>query len=174
MDPGKSVTKAPSATAQPGPSRDAASKRTGVVLFDGVCNFCNGAVNFIIDRDPAGRFRFAALQSEAAQALLAEKGRTLPPGDPDTVILLETDERGETRLYERSTAALHIAAGLRFPWNLFYALILVPRPVRDFFYRLIAKNRYRWFGKRDACRIPTPELRARFLEMSKPPTATPA
>lgn len=173
MDPGESDTPAPSAKARPGPGREP-SPKTGVVLFDGVCNFCNGAVNFIIDRDPRGRFRFAALQSEAAQALLAAHGRTLPPGDPDTVILLETDERGETRLYERSTAALHIAAGLRFPWNLLYALIVVPRPVRDFFYRLIAKNRYRWFGKRDACRIPTPELRARFLEVSKPASATPA
>lgn len=129
-----------------------------VVLFDGVCNFCNGAVNFIIDRDRTGRFRFAPLQSEAAAALLKQHGRELPAGDPDTLILVE-----EGRIYERSTAALRIARGLRMPWPLFYALIVVPRPLRDLFYRLFARYRYRLFGRSDACRMPTPELRARFL-----------
>ena len=129
-----------------------------VVLFDGVCNFCNGAVNFIIDRDRKGRFRFAPLQSEAAAALLKQNGREVPAGDPDTLILVE-----DGKVYERSTAALRIARGLRMPWPLFYALIIVPRPLRDFFYRVFARNRYRWFGRSDSCRMPTPELRARFL-----------
>lgn len=129
-----------------------------VVLFDGVCNFCNGAVNFIIDRDRAGRFRFAPLQSEVAAALLKQHGREVPAGDPDTLILVE-----DGKVYERSTAALRIARGLRMPWSLLYALIVVPRPLRDLFYRLFARNRYRLFGRSDACRMPTPELRARFL-----------
>jgi predicted DCC family thiol-disulfide oxidoreductase YuxK len=129
-----------------------------LVLFDGVCNFCNGAVNFIIDRDPGGRFRFAPLQSETAAALLKHNGVEIPAGGADTMILIEGG-----RIYDRSTAALRIARGLRMPWPLVYALIVVPRPIRDAFYRYFARNRYRWFGKSESCRMPTPELRARFL-----------
>jgi predicted DCC family thiol-disulfide oxidoreductase YuxK len=128
-----------------------------VVLFDGVCNLCNGFVGFIIPRDPAGRFRFAALQSPAASRLL--KGRSLPEQAADTVILIENDQ-----IYTQSTAALRVARGLRFPWNLAYAAIIVPRPLRDAVYAWIARNRYRWFGKRDVCLVPTPDRRARFLE----------
>jgi predicted DCC family thiol-disulfide oxidoreductase YuxK len=128
-----------------------------VVLFDGVCNLCNGAVNFIIDRDPAARFRFAALQSSQAAALLAPHGR-VPEVEPQSFILVEGG-----RMYERSTAALRIARRLPGAWKLFYAFIVIPRPVRDAAYRVIARNRYRWFGKAEACRMPTPELRARFL-----------
>lgn len=133
-----------------------------VVLFDGVCNFCNGAVNFIIDRDPQRRFRFAALQSLAAAQLLGRLGRPVPVGDPETLILVEHGPDGE-HVYERSTAALRIARHLRMPWPIFYAFIGVPRGLRDFFYRLVARYRYRWFGKKDACRIPTAADRERFL-----------
>lgn len=133
-----------------------------VILFDGVCNLCNGAVNFIIDRDKPGRFRFAALQSQRASALLVQQGaKPLVAGtDPDSMVLLE-----DGKLYEQSTAALRIARRLSGVWPvLYYLFIWVPRPIRDWVYRVIARNRYRWFGKTDACRMPTPALKARFLE----------
>lgn len=123
------------------------------VLFDGVCNLCNASVNFIIDRDPKGYFRFAALQSDAAKAL----GETVT-GDPDSVILYEDGKR-----YDKSTAALRIARRLSGLWPVLYMGIIVPRPIRDVVYRFIARNRYKWFGKSDACRLPSPELKARFL-----------
>jgi predicted DCC family thiol-disulfide oxidoreductase YuxK len=128
-----------------------------VVLFDGVCNFCNSTVNFIIDRDPAGYFNFAALQSEPAQHLLAGCG--LPSGLLDNIVLVE-----DGACYTRSTAALRILRHLRGPWVLLYVLLLVPRPIRDAGYDCFARNRYRWFGKRSECSIPSPEIRARFLE----------
>jgi predicted DCC family thiol-disulfide oxidoreductase YuxK len=134
-----------------------AKQDTAVVLFDGVCNLCNGAVNFIIDRDPSARFRFAALQSTQAAALLAPLGR-VPEVEPQSFILVE-----DGRVYERSTAALRIARKLPGAWKLLYAFVVVPRPLRDVVYRFVARNRYRWFGKAEACRMPTPELRARFL-----------
>jgi predicted DCC family thiol-disulfide oxidoreductase YuxK len=124
-----------------------------VVLFDGVCNLCNGAVRFILARDPAARFRFASLQSDAARRLLGDGGPA------ETIVLLDA---GKT--YVKSTAALRIARGLRFPWPLLYAFVAVPRPVRDLIYDWVARHRYRWFGKRDTCMLPTPELRERFLE----------
>jgi predicted DCC family thiol-disulfide oxidoreductase YuxK len=128
-----------------------------VVLFDGVCNLCNSSVQFIIARDPSARFRFATLQSPTAQRLIEESGAGSPL--PDSIVLLENG-----KLYTRSTAALRIARRLQFPWPLLYAWIVVPRLLRDVAYDWIARNRYRWFGKRDACMMPTPELRARFLK----------
>jgi predicted DCC family thiol-disulfide oxidoreductase YuxK len=136
-----------------------------VVLFDGVCNLCNATVNFLIDRDPGARLRFAALQSPEGQAVLARVGRQVQ-GEPESVFLVEGG-----RLYERSTAALRIARVLKGPWPLFYALVAVPRPLRDVVYRWVARNRYRWFGKADACRLPTPALRARFLDAPPGPPA---
>lgn len=129
------------------------------MLFDGVCNLCNGTVQFIIDRDPNGLFRFAALQSDAAKTALAARGRATPEGEPDSVLLLDGD-----RVYERSDAALRIARRLSSAWRLFFVFIVVPRFIRDLVYRFIAKHRYRWFGKTEECRVPTPELRARFLD----------
>jgi predicted DCC family thiol-disulfide oxidoreductase YuxK len=129
-----------------------------IVLFDGVCNLCNGAVQFILDRDPAGRFSFASLQSERGRAILVEHGGTPSVGDPDTIYLVE-----DGRLFDRSTAALRIARQLSFPWWLAAAWLAVPRFLRDVVYRFIAENRYRWFGRTDECRVPTPELRARML-----------
>lgn len=127
------------------------------MLFDGVCNVCNGAVQFVIARDPRARFHFAALQSDVAEAQLRRFGDS--GFVSETIALIEGG-----RLYTRSTAALRIARGLRFPWPLAYALIAVPRPVRDVAYDLVARNRYRWFGKRETCMIPTPDLRDRFLD----------
>ena len=131
-----------------------------VLLFDGVCNFCNGAVNFLIDRDPHGRLRFASLQSEAARALLAEHGlRDLPLS---TSVLIE-----DGRAYLDSEGLLRAIIGLGGPWRLLAPLLLVPRAVRDPLYRAFARNRYRWFGKAEVCRVPTPELRARFLDAER-------
>ncbi|HET6567506.1 MAG TPA: thiol-disulfide oxidoreductase DCC family protein [Rhodothermales bacterium] len=129
-----------------------------VVLFDGVCNLCNGAVNFIIDRDPDGRFAFAPLQSAPAHSLLA--AHDLPADALDSLVLIEGG-----RAYVRSEAALRIARRLKGGWPLFYGFTIVPRFVRDQVYDWVAAHRYRWFGKQGACRLPTPELRARFLEM---------
>lgn len=137
-------------------SLETALEGHALVLFDGVCNLCNSSVNFIIDRDPAGYFKFAALQDEAVAPLLARFD--LSSDYLDSIVLVE-----EGRCYRESTAALRIARRLRGGWPIFYAFIVVPRPVRDVVYGWIARNRYRWFGKRDACRLPTPELRERFL-----------
>ncbi|MDN4068565.1 thiol-disulfide oxidoreductase DCC family protein [Paenibacillus sp. FSL R5-0407] len=128
-----------------------------VILFDGVCHLCQGAVKFIIKRDPRGIFHFASLQSAAADRLL--EGKT-PEGDfLNTILLVEDGVH-----YTRSTAALRIARRLRFPWPLMYLFIIIPRPLRDAVYGWIAANRYRWFGKDDACMMPTPDIRKRFLE----------
>ena len=127
-----------------------------VILFDGVCNLCNGLVRFVIPRDPAARFRFAALQSPGAAELLREAGVTTPL--PDSMVLVE-----DGRVYLRSDAALRVARGLRFPWPLAYGLIVLPRFIRDRVYDLVAAHRYRWFGRRDVCMLPTPELSRRFL-----------
>jgi predicted DCC family thiol-disulfide oxidoreductase YuxK len=138
------------------PDPAAPDENGAVVLFDGVCNLCNGSVQFIVRHDPAGRFRFASLQSEAGQALLRRHG--LDPDDLFSVILVEGG-----RAYARSDAALGIARGLSSAWRAAGALRVVPRPLRDAVYGWVARNRYRWFGKQEACMIPTPELRARFL-----------
>ena len=127
-----------------------------ILLFDGVCNLCNGVVQFVIRHDPAGRFRFAALQSEAGQALL--KQFSLPTSQFDSFVYVK-----DGQFYTESTAALLVARDLGGAWSLLWGLIVVPRFLRDAVYRLVARNRYRVFGKQDACMIPTPELRARFL-----------
>ena len=127
------------------------------ILFDGVCNLCNGFVMFVIARDPGARFRFAALTSDAAQALLRQSGVTTPI--PDSIVLLE-----DHQIYFRSDAPLRIARGLTFPWPLAYAAVIVPRFIRDRVYDAIAARRYRWFGRREACLVPTADLRQRFLD----------
>lgn len=127
-----------------------------LILFDGVCNFCDRSVQFIIRHDRRGYFHFAALQSEAGQAVLAAYG--LPQGGFDTFILLQ-----KGRVYKRSGAALRVARNLDGLWPVLYAFIIVPPFIRDLVYKIIARNRYRWFGKKDQCMIPTPEVRSRFL-----------
>jgi len=129
---------------------------SAIVLFDGVCNFCNGSVNFIIERDAKNYFKFAPLQSEIGRQYLDKFG--IDKAETDSVILIE-DEKA----YTHSTAALKIAGRLPGIWSWLYGFIVVPKPVRDFFYKLFAKNRYRLFGKQDACMMPTPEIRQRFL-----------
>ena len=134
--------------------------KTTVILFDGVCSLCSGVVRFVIERDRAGRFRFAPLQGEAARRICAEHGIAVPDaGDPDSIVVIDGG-----RALERSDAALAIAAGLPFPWSALRALRIVPRPLRDWTYRIVARNRYRWFGRRDACLVPTTEIRGRFLD----------
>ena len=128
-----------------------------LVLFDGVCNLCNGFVQFAVARDPEARFRFGALQSDAARRLV--EGLRFPGPLPDSIVLVE-----DGHAYVKSTAALRIARRLRAPWPLAYGLIVVPRAWRDRLYDLVARRRYRWFGRRDTCMVPTPELRSRFID----------
>jgi len=127
------------------------------VLFDGECNLCNGAVDFLLCRDPRGRLRFAALQSPAAARLLA--GARAPTPLPDSLVLV-----ADGAVHVRSGAALRIVARLRWPWPLLFVFWLVPRPLRDLAYDFVARRRTRWFGRRSSCRVPTPEERGRFLE----------
>jgi predicted DCC family thiol-disulfide oxidoreductase YuxK len=129
-----------------------------IVFFDGVCNLCNGTVQFILDRDPAGLFRFAPLQSDLATRMLGERGVVVDGNEPDSVLLLEGD-----RVYARSDAVLGITRHLSGAWPLLAIFAVAPRFLRDAVYRFVARHRYRWFGRTDACRVPTPALRARFL-----------
>lgn len=130
-----------------------------VVLFDGVCNLCNASVNFMIDRDRDARLKFASLQSEAARALLRARGAAVPEGDPESILLVEG-----ARVWERSDAVLRLSRHLPAPWRWSVVFLAVPRALRDVVYRWIARNRYRWFGRSEVCRVPTPELRGRFLK----------
>ena len=129
---------------------------SAIVLFDGVCNFCNGAVNFIIARDRDGYFKFAPLQSETGIEMQKECG--IDSEKTDSIILVENE-----KVFLHSSAALKIARHLNGLWPAFYVFVIVPRPLRDWAYKLFAKYRYRLFGRQDACMIPTPEMRARFL-----------
>lgn len=127
-----------------------------LVLFDGVCNFCNGWVRFLIRHDPAKRFRFAPLQSAAGQAALRRLG--LPADALTTIVVIE----GE-RAYTKSSAALALARRLGGLWPLVGMFRLVPAPLRDAVYDVIARYRYRWFGRQAECLVPTPDVRDRFL-----------
>jgi predicted DCC family thiol-disulfide oxidoreductase YuxK len=128
-----------------------------VLLFDGVCNMCNHIVIFIIKHDPKATFRFASLQSQAGVGMLQQHG--LPASDMNTVILI-----GGSHYYTKSTAALHVFKRLGGLWPLLYVFIVIPKPIRDIIYAWVARNRYKWFGKKDQCMIPTPELEERFLD----------
>lgn len=128
-----------------------------IILFDGVCNLCNTSVQFVLKRDTKATFKFASLQSNAGQKLLAEF--KLPLDEFNSFIYIANG-----KLYTRSSAALHVAKQLNFPWKLMFGFIIVPPFIRNFVYDIIAKNRYKWFGKRESCMIPTPELKQRFLE----------
>jgi len=138
-----------------------------ILLFDGVCNFCNSSVNFIITHDTENYFKFAPLQSDSGREL-AEKfglkfeGNEAKAGDSakpvDSIILIEDD-----RAYTHSSAALRIARHLGGIWSWSYVFIIVPKFIRDVFYKLFARYRYKLFGKKDVCMMPTPELKQRFL-----------
>ncbi len=128
-----------------------------IILFDGVCNFCNSAVNFTLKRNKKANIRFAPMQSEAGQKLLHQFN--LPADDMKSFIFIENDS-----VYKQSTGALKVCRHLRGLWPLCYGLIIVPRFIRDGIYDWIAKNRYKWFGMQQSCMIPTPDVRARFLD----------
>jgi len=127
-----------------------------VILFDGICNLCNSAVQFVIKRDKKQRFRFASLQSEQGQQVLDEMQYPLTRADSFYLV-----ENG--KVFDRSTAALRVVRALQGLWPLLYGFIVVPPFIRDGVYKVIAKNRYRWFGQRNTCMVPTAENRARFL-----------
>ena len=127
-----------------------------VVLFDGVCNLCHGTVRFLLERDPAARLRFASLQSDVGRALLARYG--LDADALDTIVYVDA-----AGAHQRSDAALRIVRVLGPPWSWLRVLALLPLPLRDAAYDFVARNRYRWFGKKDACPMPRAEWTARFL-----------
>ena len=166
-----------------------AEHRQPILFFDGVCGLCNRFVDFMLRTDSQHRFRFAPLQGETARRLLAEgdvgvneaggnrsgghqagghaageptprdsQTGDLPSGGPHSFVFLEKD-----RQYEQSNAVLHALIRLGGAWRLIAVLYVFPRPLRDLVYRIVARNRYRWFGRRDACRMPTAEERGRFL-----------
>ena len=127
-----------------------------IVIFDGVCNFCSGAVKFIIKRDPQGVFAFTPMQSELAQELTERFN--VPDVGTDTLVLIKEGE-----CYVLSDAALEIARDLKGPWRFCYVFKVVPRPIRDAAYKLFARHRYRLFGKKNACMVPCAEVTSRFL-----------
>jgi predicted DCC family thiol-disulfide oxidoreductase YuxK len=131
--------------------------KEAVILFDGVCNLCNGAVNFIIDRDTQNTFKFASLQSDTARELL--KDASIKPENLDSIVMIH-----DGQVFTKSAAAFRIANYLSGGWILLRIFSVLPLLITDGVYDIIAKNRYSWFGKRDVCRIPTPALKNRFLD----------
>jgi len=128
-----------------------------IILFDGVCNLCNNSVQFVIRHDKKNQFLFGSFQGETGQEYLRQF--KLPSGQFNSFMLLEDD-----KLYTESTAALRVCKHLDGGWKLFYGFIIVPKFIRDGFYRLIAKNRYKWFGKKEVCWVPAPGLKEKFLD----------
>ncbi len=141
-----------------------------LILFDGVCNLCNSAVQWVIERDKEGRFDFASLQSDAARRELVKVMSTEEIDElPDIMVLIDSGG-----VHVRSAAALRILRELD-SWFLLLRLgVVLPRPIRDAIYNLIARNRYRWFGRRDTCMTPTPDIAARFLDADEPRLPNPA
>lgn len=128
-----------------------------VILFDGVCNLCTASVTFVIQRDAKNSFRFASLQSSFGQQILSQQG--IDPRHFDTILLIKDE-----KVFTRSDAALEIARDLSGLWPILYIFKVIPSVIRNIVYNWIARNRYRWFGKNDSCMIPTPELKARFID----------
>ncbi|MBM7662388.1 putative DCC family thiol-disulfide oxidoreductase YuxK [Bacillus mesophilus] len=131
--------------------------KNAVVYFDGECNLCNGAIQFLIRQDSSEKLLFASLQSKAGQQLLLSQ--QLEAEHFESMIF----SKGR-KIYFKSDAALAICGELGGTFNILRLFYIIPRPIRDYMYSVIAKNRYKWFGKRDQCMVPTPELRKRFLE----------
>ncbi len=131
-----------------------------ILLFDGHCSLCNGAVDFVLKRDAMKKLLFAAIQSPEGQRVLTHYG--LPSNYLDTLVLVESG-----KVYLGSTAALRVARHLRRGWPLLYPLILVPKGIRDRIYKWIGANRYAWFGKRESCRMPTASEKSRFLGLEQ-------
>ena len=128
-----------------------------IILFDGVCNLCNGAINFIIKHDPKGIFKFASLQGETGKQLLAQ--HNIDPQETDSIVLIDNDQ-----VSVKSSAALRIAKNLNQGYPLLFGFMIIPTFIRNGVYDCIAANRYKWFGKKESCMLPTPELRSRFLD----------
>lgn len=127
-----------------------------VILFDGVCNFCNGAINFVLKQDKKGIFRFAPLQSETGKRLLQQFN--LSTNDFDSFVLID-----EGKAYKKSAASLRVMTKLPWYWKEVQLFRIIPTIFRDAIYDFFAKRRYKWFGKKDQCMIPTAEIRSRFL-----------
>ena len=127
-----------------------------IILFDGVCNLCNSSVNLFISRDKNDNFRFASLQSDIGIEL--QKKYHIDHDNIESFILIDGD-----KYYKKSTAALKVAGMIGFPYNLLYPFLLVPAFIRNFVYDTIAKYRYKWFGRREVCRVPTTDEKAKFL-----------
>ncbi len=132
------------------------NKDQKIILFDGVCNLCNGAVTYIIKRDKKNVFKFAALQSEIGQQLISKFN--IDTSKVDSIILIDGEKH-----YTKSSAALHIAKQLSGAYPLLFGFMVVPKFIRNSIYDYIAKNRYKWFGKKESCMIPTAELKSKFL-----------
>ncbi len=132
-------------------------ENNSIILFDGVCNLCNNSVHFIIKRDKKKRFLFTSLQSDAARDILLQF--QLKNSEMDSILFIENG-----KIYQKSDAILKIVKHLNGMWKISYGFIIIPKFIRDYVYIIIAKNRYRWFGKREVCMIPTKELQMRFLD----------
>jgi len=131
-----------------------------IVLFDGVCNLCSSAVQFIIKRDKKNQFLFASLQSSSASGLLKKYSYT--QSEFNSFILIDNN-----KVYTHSSAVLHVLKSLSSIWSICYIFIIVPKFIRDGIYNFIAKHRYKWFGKKQECWVPTPELQSKFLDYDK-------
>lgn len=127
-----------------------------IIFFDGICNLCNSSVNFIIKRDKRNKFKFAAFQSDIGKKLLEKHNYSNK--NFDTLVLLK-----DNTIHTKSTAALLISKELNSFWKLFYIFIIIPKFLRDYVYLYISLNRYKWFGKKDSCMLPSPEVKSRFL-----------
>ncbi|HPG12752.1 MAG TPA: thiol-disulfide oxidoreductase DCC family protein [Chitinophagaceae bacterium] len=133
------------------------NKETPLVIFDGVCNFCNYWVNFAVKRDRKKRLLFSPFQGKTASKILLDYN--INPTTITSVILIDNG-----KAYSQSSAAIRICKYLDGGWKLFYILLIIPKFIRDFLYNIIARNRYKWFGKKETCMIPTPALKERFLD----------
>lgn len=128
-----------------------------IILFDGVCNLCNTAITFVIKRDPKDLFLYTPLQSKTGKILTHKYD--IDTTTIDSIILIKNN-----KAYTKSAAALHIARHLKGAYSLFTVFLIIPSFIRNWVYDYVAKNRYKWYGKRDACMIPTPALKAKFLD----------
>ena len=128
-----------------------------IILFDGICNFCDGAINFVLKQDKKGVFRFAPLQSEAGQKILQQY--KLPIKDFESFVFID-----DGKIYKKSAASLKVMNKLPWYWKGLQIFWIIPGFIRNAIYDFIAKNRYKWFGKKDSCMIPSPKIRSRFLD----------
>ncbi len=129
-----------------------------IILFDGICNLCHGAINFIIEHDKHDTFRYASLQSALGQKIMTDRSMDIKAIDSIVLII------PEGKSYIKSTAALQITRHLTGLYPIGYLFLIFPKFLRDWVYDIVAKNRYRWFGKKEQCMIPTPELKALFID----------